>query len=69
MRKRAAGFEGKGKKGKECKSKRKHQGKKTLCCMEQPPKQRWKEQKIGKRREKGENFVYFLTLCKGFYSI
>ena len=65
MRKRAAGCEGKGKKVKECKSKRKHQGKKTLCCMEQPPKQRWKEQKTGKRREKGENLVYFLALCPG----
>jgi len=33
--------------------------------MEQPLKQRWKEQKTGKRREKGENLVYFLTLCPG----
>jgi len=33
MRKRAAGYERKGKKGKEWKSKRKHQRKKTLCCM------------------------------------
>jgi len=65
MRKRGAGYDGNWKKGKECKSKRKHQRKKTLCCMEQPPKQRWKEQKTGKRREKGENLVYLLATCPG----
>ena len=56
---------GREKRSKECKSKRKHQGKKTLCCMEQPPSQRQKEQKPGKRREKGENVVYFFALCPG----
>lgn len=65
MRKRGAGYDGNRKKGKECKIKRKHQGKKTLCCMEQPSKQRWKEQKTRKRREKGENLVYLLALCPG----